>query len=151
VIEQMQPGWFYILGPGTTVRAVAEGLGITKTLVGVDVVACDPGGRFRLVAADVGEACLLDCLGRAPAKIVVTPIGGQGFIFGRGNQQISPGLIRKVGRQNIVLVSLPEKLNALGGRPLLVDTGDPEVDSLLSGYHAVITGYHEQVFYRVST
>jgi predicted polyphosphate/ATP-dependent NAD kinase len=150
VIEHMQPGWSYILGPGTTVRAVAEGLGIEKTLVGVDVVACDPGGRFRLVAADVGEARLLDCLEQAPTKIVVTPIGGQGFIFGRGNQQISPGVIQKVGRQNIVLVSLSEKLNALHGRPLLVDTGDPAVDSWLSGYHAVITGYHERVFYRVS-
>ena len=85
-----------------------------------------------------------------PAKIIVTPIGGQGFIFGRGNQQISPNVIRKVGRRNILIVSPSEKLNALQGEPLLVDTGEPEVDQMLSGYLPVIVGYHDKVIYRVA-
>ena len=99
---------------------------------------------------DADEAGLLKLLEKQPARIIVTPIGGQGFIFGRGNQQISAPVLRKVGRENIMLVSLIEKLNALKGEPLLVDTGDAALDASLSGYLPVITGYHEKVVYRVS-
>jgi predicted polyphosphate/ATP-dependent NAD kinase len=83
------------------------------------------------------------------AKIVITPIGGQGFLFGRGNQPISPRVIQKVGTDNIIVVSTTGKLNALGGRPLLVDTGDTAVDAMLDGYMSVTTGYHERTVYRV--
>jgi predicted polyphosphate/ATP-dependent NAD kinase len=100
---------------------------------------------------DVNESRLLSLLRNQPAKIIVTPIGGQGFIFGRGNQQISPKVIQKIGRENIIVVSLVEKLNALQGEPLLVDTGEREVDNLLVGYLPVITGYHEKVVYRVAS
>jgi predicted polyphosphate/ATP-dependent NAD kinase len=144
LVETMEPGWLYILGPGTTTRAIAEQLGFPKTLVGVDVYT-----RTEVVALDVSERRLLELLKDQPAKIIITPIGGQGFIFGRGNQQISPLIIRMVGRENIWVVSLVEKLNFLQGEPLLVDTGDPETDSMLTGYWKVITGYREQVVYRV--
>ena len=145
VIENMQAGWLYIIGPGTTTRAIAERLGFPKTLVGVDVYSSD-----GLVALDAGEAGLLRLLEMQPARIIVTPIGGQGFIFGRGNQQISAAVLRKAGRENILVVSLSEKLNALRGEPLLVDTGDAELDASLAGYLPVITGYHEKVVYRVA-
>jgi predicted polyphosphate/ATP-dependent NAD kinase len=145
VVEQMRPGWRIILGPGATTRAIADRLGVPKTLVGVDVV--EDG---KLIAADAGERDLLACLadGR-PAQIVVSIIGGQGFLFGRGNQQISPRVLRAVGRENILVVGAPSKLNALAGRPLLVDTGDPETDAWLRGYVSIVTGYHERVIYRV--
>jgi predicted polyphosphate/ATP-dependent NAD kinase len=94
---------------------------------------------------------LLELLEDRPAKIVVTPIGGQGYLFGRGNQQISPEVIRKAGRENIIVVSTIEKIIALTGRPLLVDTGDTGVDQLLSGYMKVVTGYGERLVYRVAT
>jgi predicted polyphosphate/ATP-dependent NAD kinase len=84
-----------------------------------------------------------------PAKIVVTPIGGQGFLFGRGNQQIGPAVIRKVGRENIIVVSTTDKLCALRMQPLLVDTGESEVDALLEGYFTVVTGYKERMVYKV--
>jgi predicted polyphosphate/ATP-dependent NAD kinase len=84
-----------------------------------------------------------------PAKIIVTPIGGQGFLFGRGNQQIGPEVIRKVGRENIIVVSTSDKLRALRLQPLIVDTGDAEVDALLEGYFHVVTGYKEQMMYKV--
>jgi predicted polyphosphate/ATP-dependent NAD kinase len=80
----------------------------------------------------------------------VTPVGGQGFLFGRGNQQISPKVIQKVGRDNIIVVSLSEKLNALQGEPLLVDTGDPSLDEMLAGYMSMVVGYRERVVYRVA-
>jgi predicted polyphosphate/ATP-dependent NAD kinase len=145
VVESMQPGWIYVLGPGTTTRAIADRLGFPKTLVGVDVYSHD-----RVIALDVGEARLLELLENQPAKIIVTPIGGQGFIFGRGNQQIGPRIIQTVGRENVVVVSLPEKIHALKGQPFLVDTGDPSTDGLLAGYLPVIVGYREKVIYRVS-
>ena len=145
VVDRMEPGCLYILGPGTTTRAIAARLGLAKTLIGVDVVldSC-------LLAADVNEVQLLTLLPGHPAQIVVTPIGGQGYLFGRGNQQISPAVIRAVGREHVTVVSTLYKVHALEGRPFLVDTGDPAVDRLLSGYVRVITGYGEQIIYRVS-
>jgi predicted polyphosphate/ATP-dependent NAD kinase len=145
VIEAMQPGWLYVLGPGSTTRAVAERLGFPKTLVGVDVYT-----KEAVVALDVGETRLLELLDQKPAKIVVTPIGGQGFIFGRGNQPISPGVLQKAGREQVVIVCTTEKLNALRGAPLLVDTGDPALDQALAGYLPVVVGYRQQVVYRVA-
>jgi predicted polyphosphate/ATP-dependent NAD kinase len=144
VIAGMAPDRLYILGPGTTTRAIAEQLALPKTLVGVDVIT-----RHAVVAADVNERQLLALLAERPASIVVTPTGGQGFLFGRGNQQISPEVIRKVGMDNIIIVCLQSKLNDLRGQPLLVDTGDPATDRLLFGYHSVITGFGERVIYRV--
>jgi predicted polyphosphate/ATP-dependent NAD kinase len=146
VVGEMAPGWLYVIGPGTTTRAITARLGLDKTLIGVDVVA----GR-KLVAADVNESQLLALLeGERRAKIIVTLIGGQGYIFGRGNQQISPRVIEKVGRENIIVVGTAAKVHALGGKPLRVDTGDPAVDETLGGYIRVVTGYREQIVYRVS-
>jgi predicted polyphosphate/ATP-dependent NAD kinase len=85
-------------------------------------------------------------------KIIVSPIGRQGFIFGRGNPQISPAVIRKVGKQNILIIATQSKLSSIGlGRPLLVDTGDEGTDRMLSGYTRVITGYDEEAMVKVSS
>ncbi len=146
VIEQMGEGVAYFVGPGSSTRPILARLGLEKTLVGIDVVL-----NRRLLIADANEAALLDVLGTCPARVVVTPIGGQGHLFGRGNQPISPAVLRGVGREGILVVSAPEKLHALRGRPLLVDSGEAEVDRWLSGYIKVITGYHERIVYRVST
>jgi len=145
VVERMEPGVLYILGPGTTVRAIAAELGVRKTLLGVDAVL-----DRKVVLADANEEQLLALLEAHPVKIVVTPIGGQGFIFGRGNQQLSPRVITAVGRENIVVVSTPDKLHGLGRQPLLVDTGDPAADAMLSGYLLVITGYNERAVRKVT-
>jgi len=145
VVDGMDDETLYIIGPGTTTRAIASRLGVPKTLLGVDVVQ-----QGRLVAADTNESQLLALLEERLAKVVVTPIGGQGYIFGRGNQQISPRVIRKVGKEHVIVVSTAAKIQALGGRPLLVDTGDREVDRMLSGYIRVVTGHREQAVYRVS-
>ncbi|MBM3124684.1 MAG: ATP-NAD kinase [Chloroflexi bacterium] len=144
VVEGMQSGVAYILGPGTTTRAIAKELHVDKTLVGVDVVR-----DGKLIAKDVTEKQLLDLTERGPAGIIVTPIGGQGFLFGRGNQQIGPEVIRRVGRGNIIVVSTADKLRALRLQPLMVDTGDVEVDAVLAGYFSVVTGYKERMVYKV--
>jgi predicted polyphosphate/ATP-dependent NAD kinase len=77
-------------------------------------------------------------------------VGGQGFLLGRGNQQISPAVIKKVGKGNIIVAATAEKLSSLRGRPLLVDTGDAATDSYLCGYYRVVTGYRENTIYRVT-
>jgi len=151
VASKMEEGCLYIVGPGTTTRAITDELELPKTLIGVDVIL-----DRRLLAADVNEAQLLDLVADRPARIVVTPIGGQGYIFGRGNQQISPLVIAAVSGQEgspwerIIVVSTKAKLYALGGRPLLVDTGDRALDRRLSGYIKVVTGYNERAVRKVS-
>jgi predicted polyphosphate/ATP-dependent NAD kinase len=82
---------------------------------------------------------------------VVTPIGGQGFVFGRGNQQLSPRVIRKVGREGVIVVATAGKMAALGGNPLLVDTGDSRLDDEFAGYIRVLTGYRRELVYRVAS
>lgn len=145
VAEALQPGWYYVLGPGTTTQAIADYLGWPKTLVGVDVYSVE-----GVVALDVNEARLQELVEQRPVKVIVTPIGGQGFLFGRGNQQIGPEILRQAGQDNLWVVSLVEKLNALQGKPLLVDTGDPGVDQLLAGYLPVTVGYRDKVIYRLA-
>jgi predicted polyphosphate/ATP-dependent NAD kinase len=144
VIERMKPGLAYLLCPGTTTRAVAERLGLPKTLVGVDIIT-----RDKLLAADVSERQILDVMEQRHLGLIVTPTGGQGFLFGRGNQQISPQVIRRVCREDMLVICLASKIAALQGRPLLVDSGDHQVDRLLAGYLPVISGYHETIIYKV--
>src|SRR5665647_651924 len=148
IMDDIDEETLYILGPGSTVFGVKQRLGIDGTLLGVDVIR-----NHELVVADTTERRLLDLLGPkggTRAKIVVTIIGGQGYIFGRGNQQISPRVIERVGRENIVVVATKAKVAALGGRRLLVDTGSEETNAMLCGYVRVITGYNEQIVARVT-
>ena len=145
VIADMVDDTLYIIGPGTTTKAIADALGVANTLLGVDAVL-----NGRLIAADATESDLLRLTERRPAKIVVTAIGGQGYVIGRGNQQLSPRLIRRIGRDNIIVAATRSKLLRLGGRPLLVDTGDSALDEALSGYIKVVTGFREFHAYKVA-
>ena len=144
VVSEMEEDCLYIIGPGTTTRVVMEELGLENTLLGIDVVL-----DKRLVANDANEGRLLEILGGRKAKIVVSVIGGQGYILGRGNQQLSPRVVRKVGKENLIVVATTEKLASLSGRPLLVDTGDPELDRELAGFIRVTIGYKNDSMYRV--
>ena len=147
--DKMEPDALYLLGTGSTVLGLEQRLGIDGTLLGVDISR----GR-QLLAKDVNERQILELLranSGVPAKIVVTVIGGQGYIFGRGNQQLSPEVITRIGRENVIVVATKGKLAALGGRPLLVDTGSEETNGLLSGYMRVTVGYDEQIVMRVAS
>jgi len=146
VVNGMAPGVVYLLGPGTTTRAVAEALGIAKTLLGVDAVR-----DRRLVGADLGEAEILGLLEPGVgARIVVTVIGGQGHIFGRGNQQLSAAVIRRVGLERVIVIASETKLLSLAGGPLLVDSGDASLDAAFAGYRQVVTSLGRRTMYRVA-
>jgi predicted polyphosphate/ATP-dependent NAD kinase len=146
VVRGFDPGVLYLLGPGTTLGAVKKAAGMTGTLAGVDVLS-----DGRTVARNATERQLLDVLAEPErARLVVSPIGGQGFVFGRGNQQLSAPVLRRVGRTNIALISTTTKLVELKGAGLLVDTGDAELDAELSGWHRVHVGDGQSVVYRIA-
>ncbi|MDD1755682.1 MAG: ATP-NAD kinase family protein [Methanomassiliicoccales archaeon] len=143
VAEEMKGGVLYILGPGTTLEAVAKRLGVPKTLLGVDAVL-----DGKVVAADASERDLLALLdAHDKAKIFVTPIGAQGFILGRGNQQISAQVVREAGLENLVVLAAPTKLKET--RVLRVDTGDDELDRRLRGFRNVVVGFRLGTMVRV--
>lgn len=146
VADSLDDDSYYLMGSGSTVAVVMEQLGLDNTLLGVDLVR-----DHDIVGHDLGAQQLLEAIGDAPAKAVITVIGGQGHLFGRGNQQFSPALIRRLGKANIQILATRAKLDALEGRPLLVDTGDAALDRELCGLWPVTTGYEDQVLYRVST
>ncbi len=146
VVADMAPDTVYVIGPGSTTAAIMDELGLSNTLLGVDVVR---GGD--LLASDVDEKALLTLLDDAiDVKLIVTAIGGQGHILGRGNQQLGPAVLRRVGRDNIVVVATKTKLTELDGRPLLVDSNDRALDAQFAGLIEVITGYRDRVLYPVS-
>jgi len=145
IVERMVADRLYILGPGTTTRQIARALGLDKTLLGVDLVR-----DKQLAGSDVSEADILVALDASEGTIVVTPIGGQGHFLGRGNQQISARVIRRVGPGNIIIAATMEKLTTLDDQTLQVDTGDEALDNTLSGWRRVVTGYHGETVCRVA-
>lgn len=146
MVETMEDDTLYLIGSGTTPRAVMDELDLPATLLGVDAVL-----NRQLLANDLSEQQLLKLLSEHPnVRLIITLIGGQGHVFGRGNQQISPHIIRHLGMQNIDIISTAEKLQSLNGQPLRVDTGDEELNQSLYGMVAVITGYDEKTLYRIA-
>jgi predicted polyphosphate/ATP-dependent NAD kinase len=144
VVQAMQPDTRYLLGPGGTTSEIARLLGVAKTPVGVDVVQ-----DGRLILADADERRLLAAVAGRRVRAVVSVIGGQGFVLGRGNQQISARVLRTISADPLLVVATEEKLAALSGRPLLIDTGDRELDADLSGYQRVLTGPDSYALYRI--
>ena len=144
VVSEMDEDTLYVMGSGSTVEAIMHEMGLENTLLGVDLVE-----NQNLVAQDLTAQQLLTITEQRSTKLVITLIGGQGHIFGRGNQQLSPALIRAIGKDNIIVVATKTKLQALNGRPLIADTGDSELDDELSGYIRVTTGFNDHVMYAV--
>jgi predicted polyphosphate/ATP-dependent NAD kinase len=147
IIESMDPNTLYIIGPGSTTAAVMAQLGLANTLLGFDAIASSAlqGGDLN---AEQLATLIADHSG--PIKAIITAIGGQGHILGRGNQQLTPALIRAIGRENFIVIATKTKITALEGRPLLVDSNDPVLDIEWQGYIQVVTGYRDVVMYRVS-
>jgi len=146
VAEGLDDDVLAIVGPGTTTAAILRRLGVEEpTLLGIDVVR-----NGHVVAQDADERTLLRLLEDPPcARVIVAPVGGQGFLLGRGNQQLSPAVLRRVGGDALVVVATESKLAALRGRPLLVDTGDAELDRRLAGHVRVVVDRRRFVVYRV--
>ncbi|MFA4877130.1 MAG: ATP-NAD kinase family protein [Methanoregula sp.] len=133
--EVMLPDTLYLLGAGTTTETIAHRIGVKKTLLGVDAIK-----NGALVAADADEKTLLSLARQEKdTRIVISPIGAQGFLLGRGNQQISARVVRNAGIRKIIVVATPHKLAELP--ELYVDSGDPELDQEFGASIQVISGY----------
>jgi predicted polyphosphate/ATP-dependent NAD kinase len=145
IVAEMEDGRLHVLGCGATMRKVKRRLGGDGTLLGVDVAL-----NGRLIATDVDSDRLMRLTARTPASVVVSVTGGQGFLFGRGNQQIGPALLKRVGRAGIIVMCGARKLTELDPPVLRIDTGDPAVDRKLSGYFRVRTAPGQSMMMKAS-
>jgi len=143
IIGRFDPDTTYFIGSGSTTARIMSQLGLNNTLLGIDVIR-----KNTLLLNDAHEAQLFEFSRAGDCNIVITVIGGQGHILGRGNQQLSPRVLKEVGLENLLVVASKSKLEALNSR-LKVDTGDTELDQALTGYIQVITGYEDAVLCRV--
>jgi predicted polyphosphate/ATP-dependent NAD kinase len=141
----MTQGRLYILGPGTTTARIRDALGLPSGLLGIDALR-----DGALVGRDLDEAGLLALIDGRGASILVSVIGGQGFVLGRGNQPISAEVLRRAGPENLVVLASLEKLVALPDGVLRVDTGDPSMDRALEGYIRVLTGPDRSTMMRIA-
>ncbi|WP_136055049.1 NAD(+)/NADH kinase [Microbacterium sp. K24] len=144
-VARMLPGIRYLLGPGGTTAEIARQLGVEGSPLGVDVIL-----DGAVVVRGASEQELLAEIARGPAQAVVTVIGGQGFLLGRGNQQLSASVLRALGDDPLLVVAPEQKLIDLLGRPLLVDTGDLDLDARLAGHIRIVTGVGTSSLYAVT-
>jgi predicted polyphosphate/ATP-dependent NAD kinase len=145
VVDEMREDRLYLLGPGTTVAHVNAALGLPASLLGVDVVR-----DRRLVAADASETELLSLLAEHPsATLVLGVVGGQGFLLGRGNQQISAAVLSAVGADHIEILASRGKVAALDPPVLRIDVGDERATAPITGYRKVRTGRGRSTVLRI--
>jgi predicted polyphosphate/ATP-dependent NAD kinase len=144
IVQNMEEDVLYLIGSGKTTQAIMDELYLDNTLLGIDAVY-----NHSLLKADVTEQQILELIDQYPSKAVISIIGGQGHIIGRGNQQLSAQVLRKLGKDNLMVISTKAKISDLEGRPLIVDSGDPALDDSFSGTLEIITGYQDRIIYPV--
>ena len=134
--EHLEPGLIYAVGSGSSAKCISRRLGLPFELLGVDLIR-----DRQLIARDVTEEQLWAYAKTGKLRIIVSPIGGQGFLFGRGNHQFSPRILKAVGKDGITVLSPESKILSIPDHTLRVDCGDEEVNRLLRGYYMVLCGY----------
>ncbi|WP_100065507.1 ATP-NAD kinase family protein [Miniphocaeibacter massiliensis] len=134
----------YVFGTGGTTFSILEKLGYEGSLLGVDILY-----KNELVINDGTEKEIYNFIKDKKTILIVTVIGGQGHVFGRGNQQLSPRVIKEIGKDNIWIVSSQDKIYTLPDGYLRVDTSDVELDEELSGYYKIIIGYKRTIMAQV--
>lgn len=145
IVKDMSDDFHYLFGPGTTTAAILQRLALDHSLLGIDLV-----WQGKLLGKDLNEKQILEKITGKPVKLILTPIGGQGFLLGRGNQQISPAVIGQIGKDNIIVAATKQKIHSLKGRPLLLDSGEKATDRALAGYYRIVTGFREAIIYKAS-
>ncbi|MHA1688982.1 MAG: ATP-NAD kinase family protein, partial [Promethearchaeota archaeon] len=139
IVKSLEDDAYYLLGPGTTTKAITDELQQEKTLLGVDLML-----NRKIVAKDLNEKQILEYLKEGKnVKIILSPIGKQGFILGRGNLQFSPTVLKKIGPKNLIIISTKYKLSTIKDGVLRVDTRDPQLDEEFKGFYRVIVDQDE--------
>lgn len=143
ISEKIESDTLYILGPGTTLKTIADKIGVEKTLLGIDAVF-----NGKSTGTDLNEKGLLELIKKyKKIKIIVTPIGGNGFIFGRASKQFTPQILNLIGKENVMVVATEDKISRL--ECLRVDTGEAKTDAIFNGHVKVITGYKTETIIEV--
>lgn len=138
IVEDLERDTCYLLGPGTTTKAIADLLNQKKTVLGIDLLL-----NNRIIAQDLNERRILEYIDGKKVKIITSLIGRQGFLWGRGNLQFTPQVLKIVGVQNIIIIATKFKLMNIPNQTLRNDTRDPELDEELKGLYRVIVDYDE--------
>jgi len=127
-----------IWGSGGTLRTIGKIVGLKPTLLGIDASVGE-----KQVGVDLNEEQLLELLDthNGPITLLLSPMGGQGFLIGRGNLQLSPAVLRHVGVNDVLGICTPAKL--LTVRRLRIETGDTNLDAEFAEkkYLKVLQGY----------
>jgi len=144
IVEQLEEDVYYLIGPGTTTKAITDILNQKKSVLGVDLLL-----NKEIISQDLNESQILDAIEGKKVKIITSLIGRQGFLFGRGNLQFTPQILRKIGSQNILIISTKFKLQNIPNQILRIDTRDPELDENMRGLYKVITDYDEIIICKV--
>lgn len=143
IVAEMEEGMTYFIGPGSTTVAIMEELELPYTLLGFDIVR-----DKKIIKNDASEADLLKEKDPGNTKVILSIIGGQGYLIGRGNQQLSPKVLEGMTKEDIQMVATSDKLQRLDRRPLLIDSGSPEIDEMLKGYHKILIGNARYKIYK---
>lgn len=143
ITREMEDDVLYFIGSGKTTQAVMDDLGLDNTLLGVDAVL-----NREVIGSDMTESDIWRLIQEHDRVVpIVSIMGGQGHVFGRGNQQFSPRILRELGKPAFVLISMKSKIIGLEGRPLIIDSGDPLLDKEWAGTIEVVTGYDDRIVY----
>lgn len=146
IVESMEDDFHYLIGSGTSCAAVMEALDLPNTLLGIDWVH-----QEHLKGSDLTEKDIIELIKENPNKVrvVITIIGGQGHILGRGNQQLSAKVMEQLDKSDLIIIATKTKINQLNNKPLVVDTDNININQKFSGLFRVITGYEDEIFYQV--
>ncbi len=145
IVAEMEPGTLYVIGPGTSAGAVMRAAGYAPTILGIDAMR-----DGAVVGRDLGATELFALAGQGPVRIILGVTGQQGFLIGRGNQQIGPDTLRRAGKDGLIVLASEDKLARLAQPTLWVDSGEPDLDAELSGYLRVRTGRGRETMMRLS-
>lgn len=136
IVDHMDADSYYAIGSGSCAKSVSRCLKLPFELLGIDIIR-----NKQLIVRDATEEQLWQYARQGKMKIIVSPIGGQGFLFGRGNHQFSPRVLKAVGKENITVMSPVEKLLSIRDKTLHIDLEDENVRESLVGYYLIVAGY----------
>ena len=146
IIDQMEEDIFYVIGSGTTTAKIMSELGLEHTILGVDIIK-----NKQLLVKDSNEQDIINTIKGQDAHLIITPMGGQGYLLGRGNQQLSANVLRLLKREDVTIIATPSKMATFARSPLYIYTLDDEIDRAFSGYYRVVTGYGQIAIKKVES
>ncbi|MBN1802921.1 MAG: ATP-NAD kinase family protein [Candidatus Lokiarchaeota archaeon] len=145
IVEMMEEDTYYLIGPGTTTKAITDVLGQEKTVLGVDLAL-----NGKIIECDLNEERIIESIRGKKAKIITSLIGRQGFLFGRGNLQFSPKVLKTIGVKNIIIISTVFKMTNIPNQVLRIDTRDPELDEAMKGLYKIVVDYDQEMICMVN-